>query len=191
MKGYESDLWWMNLMGGIALLLFGLLAIVWPGLTFGSLILIFGIYILVAGVINILVSFGSIAHHQAWFLKMILGAVQICAGTYLLKNPQAGLALFVLVAGITFILQGIVAIIAAFVDSSSAGMKVLEVILGVLAIMVGIGVMRNPTVGGVAFVWVLGIYGLIGGCVAIAQALSMHREAKEISHEAGRRSGAR
>lgn len=42
--------WWLVLLRGIAAVLFGLTAFLWPGLTFVALVLAFGAYVLIDGV---------------------------------------------------------------------------------------------------------------------------------------------
>ncbi len=44
--------WWVLLVRGIAAILFGLAAMVWPGLTIGALIIMFGAFAIVDGVAN-------------------------------------------------------------------------------------------------------------------------------------------
>ena len=43
--------WWLLLLRGIAAILFGILAFVWPGLTLVTLVLLYGAFALVDGVI--------------------------------------------------------------------------------------------------------------------------------------------
>jgi uncharacterized membrane protein HdeD (DUF308 family) len=50
----------------------------------------------------------------------------------------------------------------------SAGRRTLNGILGALGVIVGIFILRQPVAGGLAFVWVLGLYALIAGPVTIA-----------------------
>jgi uncharacterized membrane protein HdeD (DUF308 family) len=180
MKGFIKDLWWLLLLSGIALLLFGLATVVWPGITLVSLAVFFAVYVLIAGVMDILVSIGSITYKQGWFLTLILGVIEIATGVYVLKNPGLALGVFVLAAGITYMIQGIFTIIASFVDTTDAGLRVLEIVSVILGIAAGFIVFRNPVSAGLAFVWVLGVYGLIAGTIRIAAALSLKQTANEL-----------
>jgi uncharacterized membrane protein HdeD (DUF308 family) len=58
-----------------------------------------------------------------------------------------------------------------------------------LAIVAGIILVREPVSGGVAFVWVLGLYALIVGPMLIALAFDAKRAAEELG-AGGRRSRA-
>jgi len=187
MKGFIRDLWWILLLHGIVLLLFGLAMILWPGLTFVSLSLLFSAYVLVSGVINILVAIGAITARRSWFLRLLLGIVEIGVGVYLLKIPGLALSIFVLAVGAIFLLQGIFTIIASIADTRDAGMRILEIVSGILGIIAGFIVLENPVTGGIAFVWVLGVYGLIAGTINISAALSLRHIANEVEKIARRK----
>lgn len=185
MKGFIKDLWWLLLFQGIALLLFGLVTVVWPGATLVSLAVFFAIYMLVTGVIDILVSIGGITHRRAWFITLLLGIVEVAAAVYFLKTPGVALEVFIFTAGITFIVQGIFSIVASIIDTTDAGLRVLEIVEGVLGIIAGFIVFQNPVSAGIVFSWVLGVYGLIAGTIRIAAALSLRQTAEELSEIVG------
>ena len=49
--------WWLLLLRGIAAIVFGVLAFVWPGLTLVTLVLFYGAFALVDGVIALVAAF--------------------------------------------------------------------------------------------------------------------------------------
>jgi hypothetical protein len=49
--------WWLLLLRGIAAVLFGLLAFIWPGLTLVTLVLLYGAFALIDGVISLVAAF--------------------------------------------------------------------------------------------------------------------------------------
>lgn len=164
--------WWMILIRGIALLLLGLLAVAWPGLTFIVIAYLFALYVLVAGVINTVYGITGIGNRRAWFLSVILGIAEIAVSIYVLRVPILTLAVFAAVVGITFMLQGILGIIVSFTDRD-VGTRVFDTIGGILGIIAGFFILRYPLSGGIAFAWVIGIYGLVTGAIAIATALTL------------------
>ena len=54
-----ADNWWVLLIRGIAAILFGILAFLWPGLTLAVLVLLFGAYALVDGIFSIIAAFAA------------------------------------------------------------------------------------------------------------------------------------
>ena len=95
--------WWVFALQGVAAILFGVLALVWPGLTVVTLILLFGAYVLVDGVFSVI----------EWV--MILGGVaSVLFGLLLVTFPGAGALAVVWLIGIYAIALGILFLILAF-----------------------------------------------------------------------------
>jgi uncharacterized membrane protein HdeD (DUF308 family) len=72
--------WWLLLLRGIAAIIFGILAFVWPGLTLVTLVLLYGAFALVDGVISLIAAFtGSAKPVPTWWL-VVVGLLGIAAG---------------------------------------------------------------------------------------------------------------
>ncbi len=172
--------WWMVLLQGLALLLFGIFAVAWPSLTFIIFSYLFALYVLTAGVVNTVYGISGISRRRGWFLSLALGIVELAVSVYVLKTPFLTLAAFAAVLGITIIFQGIMGIIISFVDLT-IGTRVLDIVGGVLGIIAGFFILRYPLTGGIAYAWVIGIYGLVAGAIRIAIALSAFPEIEKVS----------
>ena len=165
-----KTIWWLVLIRGIALLLMGLLAVVWPGITLIVLSYLFVAYVITAGIANIIFGIMSIGKRRGWFLNLILGIAEIAVSVYVLQSPLITLAIFVGVVGITFMVQGVLSIIIAFMNNDT-GSRILNVIGGILALLAGFVILLYPLTGGLAFVLIFGAYGILGGSLLIAIAL--------------------
>jgi uncharacterized membrane protein HdeD (DUF308 family) len=168
-----KPMWEALVLRGIAGILFGIAAVFWPALTLVILVYIFSIYILISGVVGMVESVVHLTHKQSWFWKMILGILELGVGVYLVRHPGVSLATFVLVAGLLLIARGVFEGIMALVDEQSSTNKMLMIIGAVLSVLVGIIILLQPVSGGVAFVWVLGLYALVTGPIWIALALDI------------------
>ena len=115
MKEALSSLWWMPLIRGILLILFGILMFMQPGSTLISLIWFLGIYWIVDGVFSLIEGVrGHAERSRLWMF--ISGIVSILAGLFIVGNPiMAGLVggtFLVYLIGITTIITGIMMIFA-------------------------------------------------------------------------------
>ena len=182
MSRHLSEIWWMLLLRGIALLLFGVVAVLWPGLTLVAIATAFAVYLLFAGVINIISGIRGEARLSLWWLTLILGLAEIGVGIYLLKNNLV-LATFIAVLGISLIIYGILEIILAFEPGEDPGRRFLVIVAGALSLIAGFIVLRYPASSGVAFAWVLGVWGLVAGAMQVAMALSLHHRFKALEAE--------
>ncbi len=174
----QSDtMWGLRIIEGIVALLFGIAAVFWPGLTILTFLYLFAAFILASGLINL---FAGIFHFGegvgVWILKLLLSLLQIGIGVYLLRHPHVSFAAFILLIGFAFVFRGVFEIVAAFMDDLNAGMRTALILVGALSLLVGIVMLFQPVSGGVAFVWVIGLYALVAGPVMIASAISDHRE---------------
>jgi len=171
-RNHLREVWWLLMLRGLALLLFGLVAVFWPGLTLIALAAAFAAYLLVTGVINIITSIRAQGRRSLWFLTLLLGLAEIGVAIYLLKSGLV-LATFIALIGIVLIVLGILEIIAAFEPGEDPGRRFLLVVGGALALIAGFFVLQYPVSSGLAFVWILGAWGIIAGAIEIAMALSV------------------
>lgn len=163
--------WWMTVLRGVAALLFGIAVLLWPGITIATVLTLFAVFMFVSGIIDIISSIGSMRHNPSWWLTMLLGIVQIIAGVWVAQNITTTLAIAILVIGFVFVIRGILEFIMAFDLKGSA--RAFFIIIGILTAAAGVFILRNPVSGGLAFAWVLGVYGLIAGPISIALGLQV------------------
>lgn len=175
-----KSIWWLLLLRGLALVAFGVVAVVWPGITLAIMALAFALFIFVSGVANIIVGIGSMARGKAWFLTLILGAFEVGIGVYALRGADQTLGTFIAILGLTFIVQGIMSLVVAFTEDNDSGLRFLTVVAAIVAIVAGFVVLRYPVSSGLAFAWVVGVYGLIAGSITIALSFSVRDQIEKL-----------
>ena len=164
-----GEMWRLGVVEGIIAILFGIAALFWPGLTLSTLVTIFSVFVIVWGLVEIIKSLVGIeGFFGMWWLTLVFGVFALGVGVYLIRHPHVAFHTFILLIGFTLIVRGIFDLVAGVFDDMTAGGKVLSFIVGIIAIVAGIIVLREPVSGGVAFVWVLGLYALLMGPLMIA-----------------------
>jgi len=165
----EENLKTAGVFEGVLAILFGIAAVFWPDITIVTLLYLFAGFILASGIINFLVGIFSISRGGShWLLKSILGLVQLGAGVYLFRHPTVTFATFILIIGFVLITRGVIDIVLAFTNETTATNKTMLSISGLLSVLVGIVILFQPAASGVAFVWLLGLFALISGPIIIA-----------------------
>lgn len=161
---------------GVVAILFGLAALFWPGMTLVTLVYVFSAFLLVSGLVGFIVSLVTITKNKYWFMDMLLSLLELGIGVYLVRHITVTLATFILLVGISFVVRGVVDMVRAFIDDSASGHRILVGLGGLVGLIAGLVVLRQPVAGGVAFVWVPGLYALISGPLMIALASQARAE---------------
>jgi uncharacterized membrane protein HdeD (DUF308 family) len=102
----------LRIVWGAVSILFGILVLVWPGMSLGVLVIFVGIWAIIIGVLEIM---ASIRHravpNSGWVWGIIGGALAILFGILVLIRPGAGLVSIIWIIGIWAIVWGITLII--------------------------------------------------------------------------------
>ena len=187
MEHAADQLWWLMLIQGIVAVFFGIAAIFWPGLTLTALVYLFSAFVLAWGIMEIIHGFLGISRRHGWWLTLIFGIVGLGAGIYLVRHPGVSFTALILIIGLLLIGRGILDIVAIFIDKHNTSHKALSAIIGVAAVGAGIIILFQPVSGGVAFVWVLGLYAFIYGALTIALAIQAREFLMMLEDETNKR----
>ena len=169
--------WWALALRGLAALIFGLLAFVWPGITLWALILLFGAYMLVDGAFAIVAAVRVAGDAARWWLLLVEGILGVLAGIVAFVWPGlTALALLYFVAAWA-IVTGIFEIVGAIrlrreIEGEWALILggALSVLFGVLLLVVG------PGVGLLSLVWLIGVYAVAFGVLLLILAFRVRNE---------------
>ena len=74
--------WWMLALRGAAGILFGLLALVWPGITLLLLVVMFAAYALIGGVAAVSAAIQHRSIRADWWIPLLLGLCTIADLTF-------------------------------------------------------------------------------------------------------------
>lgn len=157
--------WWMLILRGTVALLFGTLALFWPGLTLLLLIILFSAYAIVGGVVAIVAAFRYRATHGGWWVPLLLGICSIGAGVIAALVPGITTLVLIAVIGANAIITGVLDLIAAMRLRRHGRNAWALVLTGVVAVLFGIFVLLFPGAGALALVWLIGVYALFTGAL--------------------------
>jgi uncharacterized membrane protein HdeD (DUF308 family) len=157
--------WWLILIRGICAIIFGILALVWPGITVLVLVIIFGIYAIVSGVFSLWAGFGHNVDSRAWLI--IAGIIGILAGIVAFVWPGITALALLYVIAFWAILSGIAEIVAGIKLRQSIDNEWMLILGGVLSVIFGVILFIWPGSGMLALTWLLGIFAIIYGIAMV------------------------
>jgi uncharacterized membrane protein HdeD (DUF308 family) len=159
--------WWAILLRGVCAVLFGLGAFVWPGVTLAVLVLLYGAYALVDGVLA--VAWALIGRRPGAFpwgvLLAGLGGIAIGVLTFLWPGLTA-LALLYLIAAWALV-RGVFEIIAAFHLRREIEHEWFLGLSGLLSVVLGVLLVAAPGAGALALLWWIGAFAIAFGVLTI------------------------
>ena len=160
--------WWTFVLRGVASIAFGAFAVISPGITLASLVLVFGISALVDGVFAIAAAIANWRSNEEHWWTLLVGALGILFGLMALTRPVVT-ALGLLLSIVAWILAvGVLQIVAAIRLRNQIRGEWRLALSGALAVLFALFVIASPPEGVIAIMWTLGFYAITFGCLLVA-----------------------
>jgi len=167
MLGLISRHWWVMLLRGALAIVFGIIAIVWPGLTLLGLIWLFGAYAIGDGAVEIWSGIQNRNRHDRWWVEILIGLAGIVAGILVISWPGlSALALIYLIAAWMVVMGGFQVIYAIRVRKEISN-EVWIALSGALSVLLGLFFFAFPGDGAISLVWLIGIYAVFFGVLLV------------------------
>jgi uncharacterized membrane protein HdeD (DUF308 family) len=135
-------------------MLFGALALVWPGVTLAALLMLLGAGALAA-------SIRSEAGGDWWLAPLGLAGIAAGAVSFVYPTPAVLVLLFVMACGA--IICGLFAILGAIALRKEFHDPWMPATAGVLSVIFGMALLTQPAAGILALVWMIAGYALLLG----------------------------
>ena len=165
--------WWALVLRGVCAVLFGVGAFVWPGITLAVLILFYGAYVLIEGVLEVAWALmGRQAGPFPWGV-LLAGLAGIVVGVVTFVSPGlTALALLYLIAAWA-VIRGVFEMIAAFHLRKELDNEWLLALSGLVSVVFGVFLWMAPGAGALALLWWIGGFAIIAGILMIMLGLRL------------------
>ena len=170
----ETGHWWALAIRGAIAILFGLAALLRPGIALQALILLFGAYALVDGVFAVVGVFGGTRGGTPRWLLLIEGIAGILAGliAFVLPGLTAIVLLYLIV--VWAIVTGIFEIATAIRLRQEITGEWALIIGGALSILFGVILaVIGPVAGLLSLIWLIGVYAVAFGILMLITAFQV------------------
>ena len=167
MKRLLSNTWWTLVLRGAAALLFGILALIWPGVTLVLLIALFAAYAILGGAAALVGAWSNRAE-PGWWLPLLLGVISVAAGVIAMFYPGLTALALVLVIGVNAIFSGVLDVSMAIRLRKEIEGEWLLVLSGIVSVLFGAFVLVAPGAGALALLWLIAVYAIGSGVLLLA-----------------------
>lgn len=171
--------WWFLLILGVAAVVIGLVVLVWPSQTLRVVGVLFGIYLLVSGVMEIMLAFVPGLRGGARFLSALTGVLSILLGLVSFRGAAESILLLALWIGFSWLITGITRAVAAG-SSPYRPYRGWQIFGGILLAIGGIIIIVAPFESIFALAVFSGIWLIVIGIWQIVEAFITRRHASEL-----------
>jgi len=162
-KDQLSTFWWLLLIQGVLAVIFGGIAISWPGITLFSFILLFGAYAIVDGVSRVVDSVWHRDAYKHWWSVLLWGLISIAGGVLVFSWPGLSAVLLLFIIGARALAGGVLEIIESIRFRKTVDGAWLMTLGGIASIIFGVIVFAWPGATALGIIWVIAIYAIIFG----------------------------
>ena len=169
--------WWLIVLRGVCAILFGVLTILWPGLSLFTLVILWGVYALFDGGLAIGAAIMGDTPAPRWWLALV-GVLGIVAGAVTLLYPGiTGLVLLFFIAGWA-IAAGAFEIVGAIRLRKEIDNEWLLIASGVLSVLFGLVILAYPGAGALGLAFVIGWFAMLYGALLVGFGVRLKKHAE-------------
>jgi uncharacterized membrane protein HdeD (DUF308 family) len=164
----------------VAAIIFGVLALIVPGVTLLALVTFFGAYALVDGVLAIISSLQHRVENNRWWVLLLEGLAGVVVGVLTFALPAMTLITLYFFIAVWALFTGVMEIIAAIRLRREIRNEWALGLSGLISLILGILLLVNPAAGIAGLVFAVGIYAIFFGVLELYLAFRVRGAAQNV-----------
>ena len=181
--------WWLMLLRGLAAIGFGILVITKPQISLQVLVYLFGVYVLVEGILGVAVAIQGRGEIDSWGVLLLWGLLGVAVGVIAFLKPDlTALALLFYIA-LWAIATGVLEIAAAIRLREVINNEWLLILAGIVSVAFGVWLIARPEAGALAVLLAIGIYAILFGVLVVLFAFKIRSYASKVTNFVSKAAG--
>jgi uncharacterized membrane protein HdeD (DUF308 family) len=158
--------WWVFLIGGLASVIFGVLAFANPGIALLVLATFFAAFILIDGAVNV---WGALQNRDkdGWIALLVFGALGVFFGAYALAVPPLSMIALIYVIAFFALANGLTTLFLGWKVRQEITTEWVLYVSGALSVLFALLILFRPAAGGIAVAYMVGAWAIIVGLLRI------------------------
>jgi uncharacterized membrane protein HdeD (DUF308 family) len=173
--------WGMLLLRGIAAIAFGILVWLLPGISLAVLVLLFGAYALIDGILGVWVAIAGRKEHEDWWVLFLAGLFGIVVGVITFIAPSLTAIALMFYIAIWAIATGVLEIVASIRLRKEIQGEWRLILGGLASVVFGVLLMAHPANGALVLLWLIAVFAIVFGVLQIVLAFKARRFAGSFS----------
>jgi uncharacterized membrane protein HdeD (DUF308 family) len=165
--------WWFLFIRGLLAIVVAVIAFTLPGVTLAAVVLLFGAYSLIDGILNIIGAWRASRAHERWGVLVLQGIAGIAAAAVTVLFPPLTALVLIYIVAAWALVTGVLEIAAAIRLRKHIAGEWLLALGGVISILFGIIAVIVPLAGALAIAVYIGVYQMFFGIVMISLAFRL------------------
>lgn len=170
-------LWKSELVSGILAVILGILIWVWPGKSIMVAAIIFGVYLLITGIVQVIFAFSLHVSAGGRVLLFISGAASLVLALLCFRDLMNSILLLAIWIGVGFIFRGVATTISAISDPVLPG-RLWHIFIGVISLLAGIVMIASPFASLSVLALVVAIWLIVLGTFEIVSSFGIRSASK-------------
>ena len=170
--------WWSLVLRGVIAILAGLLTFAVPGITVAALVILFGAYALMDGILNIVGAWRAAERHERWIPLLLEGFIGIAAAVVTAVWPGITALALVMIIAAWALVTGVLEILAAVRLRKYISGEWLLALSGVASILFGALLVIFPAAGALAIALWIGVYFVVFGVLLVSLGIRLRGYAR-------------
>ena len=160
--------WWLFLLRGLAAIVFGVLALMWPGATVVVLTAFIAAYALVDGVVAIASAVRMRSTFDRWWVLLVQGIISAVFGVWAFINPLLSVLYIVISVALWMFFAAVVQFLLARAHKAMGTSPVWSIVGGGLSLVLAVLALAYPRLTVATVVVLVAWFALVTGAVQVA-----------------------
>jgi len=171
--------WWVLGLRGALAILFGIAAFVLPSVTLAALVMLFGAYALIEGVLAVVAGVRAAERHERWWPMVLEGIASVLAGLVTFAWPVITAVVLLYVIAFWALVTGVFKIVSTIRIRRHLSGELVHGLNGVISVLFGLALLIMPGLGLLAIVWWIGGYVIFRGLLLVVLALRLRQHGRQ------------
>jgi uncharacterized membrane protein HdeD (DUF308 family) len=172
-------LWKSTLLSGVLSVILGGLILAWPARTVLVAAVVFGVYLLITGIAQVIFAFALHVSAGSRILLFISGAASLILALLAFRHIGNAILLLAIWVGVGLIFRGVATAVSALSDPALPG-RAWSIFVGLLSLVAGIVVLAAPLQSIVTLALVVGVCFVVIGVFEIVSSSSIRKASKAL-----------
>lgn len=180
MKQTLHRAWQHLLFSGICSLLFGIIALIWPGISLLSLIWLFAAFMVVQGIAICSGAWRTRKQETNWWLLFLYGLLCIVSGVIAALYPGLTTIILGFIISLNLLAGGLIQVIMAIHLRKEIKGEGWLILSGLITFGIGVYLLMIPGGGAIAMLWLIAVAAVVLGILFILLAIKAKNWAKDV-----------